>query len=213
MDPLFSPSGVFIAFEGGDGGGKSTQARLLAEQLRARGLDVLLTREPGGTEVGAALRSIVLDPATGDLSPRTEMLIYAADKAEHVDAVVLPALAAGRVVVTDRYVDSTLAYQGVGRGLDLDEMEAVARWATGSLRPHLTVLLDIDPAEAFHRFDVPDRMEAEPPAFHARVRAFYLELAARDPEHYAVIDAAREAEAVLADVVAAVEPLTTRAAP
>ncbi|MGZ5396994.1 MAG: dTMP kinase, partial [Aeromicrobium sp.] len=145
MDPLYSDSGVFIALEGGEGAGKSTQARLLDSWLIGIGHHAVLTREPGGTEVGTALRSIVLSHATGALSDRAEALIYAADKAEHVDTVVLPALREGRVVVTDRFVDSTLAYQGAGRDLDLDGLELVARWATSNLRPHLTVLLDVDP--------------------------------------------------------------------
>ncbi|MCR4513648.1 dTMP kinase [Aeromicrobium sp. 50.2.37] len=206
MQPRYTDSGVFIALEGGEGGGKSTQSRLLHDWLTAQGTPVLLTREPGGTEVGARLRSIVLDPATGDLSPRTEALVYAADKAEHVDAVVLPALERGEVVVTDRYVDSTLAYQGAGRAIDAVELEHVARWATADLRPHLTVVLDLDPRIGLSRAGEPDRIEAEPLDFHQRVREHFLALAAADPAHYLVLDADQPPEVVHAAIRAAVEP-------
>jgi dTMP kinase len=150
---------------------------------------VVLTREPGATPVGAEVRRIVLDPATGELSHRTEALLYAADKAEHVHAVVLPALERGEVVITDRYVDSTLAYQGAGRDLRTEELEQVARWATGDLRPHLTVLLDLEPADGLTRFEERDRIEGESIDFHRRVRAEFLRLAAADPDHYLVLDA------------------------
>ncbi len=140
---MYADTGVFVCFEGGDGSGKSTQSRRLREALEAEGYAVLLTFEPGDTPVGRTLREIVLSPETGELSDRTETLVYAADKAEHVDTVVWPALRRGEVVVTDRYVDSTLAYQGAGRVLDLAGLEQVARWATGDLRPHLTVVLDL----------------------------------------------------------------------
>jgi dTMP kinase len=172
---------------------------------------VLLTREPGGTVVGTALRSIVLDPATGELSPRTEALLYAADKAEHVDAVVLPALQAGTVVLTDRYVDSTLAYQGAGRALSATELEPVARWATRDLRPQLTVLLDVDPRTGTTRFTGRDRLESEPMEFHDRVREEFLELAAADPEHYLVVDAGGDVHTIAQRVRAAVEPLLSAA--
>ena len=142
---VYAATGCFVALEGGEGAGKSTQARLLEQWLRAEGYDVLVTHEPGDTEVGQKLRKIVLDPATGDISHRTEALLYAADKAEHVDTVVAPALARGAVVVTDRYVDSTLAYQGAGRDLADREVERIARWATSDLRPNLTVVLDLPP--------------------------------------------------------------------
>ena len=204
--PQHSRTGVFIALEGGEGGGKSTQSALLCEWLAGRGFTVLPTREPGGTEVGARLRSIVLDPATGDLSPRTEALVYAADKAEHVDAVVAPALARGEVVVTDRYVDSTLAYQGAGRDIDAAELEHVARWATADLRPHLTVVLDVDPSVGLARAGSPDRIEAEPLEFHQRVREHFLALAAADPDHYLVLDADAPPQDLHVAVRTAVEP-------
>jgi dTMP kinase len=206
MDPLFTETGVFLALEGGEGAGKSTQATLLVDWLEGLGHRVLLTREPGGTEVGKILRHIVLDNATGELSPRTEVLLYAADKAEHVDEVVLPALADGVVVITDRYVDSTLAYQGAGRHLDIAEVEHVARWATSSLRPHLTIVLDIDPAVGHTRFDGADRIESEPLDFHQRVRAHFLDLAAADHDHYLVVGGDGTPEQIHQMIRAAVEP-------
>ena len=167
---LYTSVGVFVCFEGGDGSGKSTQSRVLGEWLEAEGYVVRLTFEPGDTEVGVRVRQIVLDPATGALADRTEALLYAADKAEHVDTVVLPALGRGEVVITDRYVDSTLAYQGAGRAIPDNELERVARWATGDLRPHLTVLLDLPPGDGLTRFETRDRIEQESLAFHERVR-------------------------------------------
>jgi len=186
---VYAASGVFVCFEGGEGAGKSTQSRLLRERLEASGHVVLLTREPGDTPVGSEVRRIVLDPATGALADRTEALLYAADKAEHIHAVVGPALQRGEVVVTDRYVDSTLAYQGAGRSLDGAELEWVARWATEDLRPHLTVLLDLDPSQGLTRFAERDRIEGESIQFHQRVRAEFLRLAEADPDHYLVVDA------------------------
>ncbi len=213
MDPLFTETGVFVALEGGEGSGKSTQAALLVTWLESLGHNVLLTREPGGTDVGKILRHIVLDNETGELSPRTEVLLYAADKAEHVDEIVLPALAEGAVVLTDRYVDSTLAYQGAGRHLDISEVEHVARWATSSLRPHLTVVLDIDPAVGHTRFEGADRIESEPIEFHQRVRAHFLELAAADPDHYLVVNGGGTPDEIHADIRIAVEPWLGQAKP
>ena len=207
MDPLYTDSGVFIALEGGEGAGKSTQSRMLDDWLSERGLDAVLTREPGGTPVGTALRGIVLSHDTGDLSDHAEALIYAGDKAEHVDKVMLPALTEGRVVITDRYIDSLLAYQGAGRSLGVDDLEFVARWATSNLRPHLTVLLDIDPSQGLSRFETPDRIEAEPLAFHQRVRQAFLDIAAADPEHYLVVDADDDQDAIHEAIVGRVEPL------
>ncbi len=186
---VYADRGLFIALEGGEGAGKSTQAHRLEGWLRQQGFDVMLTHEPGDSVVGQRLRQILLDPQTGELDSRTETLLYAADKAEHVERVVKPALARGAVVVTDRYVDSTLAYQGAGRDLVSSEIEQVARWATADLRPHLTVLLDVDPQVGLGRFDNPDRLESEPLAFHQRVREAFLSLAAADPAHYLVVDA------------------------
>lgn len=196
-----------MCFEGGEGSGKSTQSRRLGEALEASGYAVTLTHEPGDTPVGAEVRRIVLSPQTGVLAARTEMLLYAADKAEHVETVVLPALARGRVVITDRYVDSTLAYQGAGRILAGDEVEAVARWATGGLTPHLTVVLDLDPADGLGRFEGRDRIEGESVEFHRRVRQAFLDLAAADPVRFVVLDARAPIEELAATVLAAVRPL------
>jgi dTMP kinase len=209
---VYTPAGCFVAFEGGEGSGKSTQARRLGAWLTAEGYDVLLTHEPGDTEIGRQLRRIVLDPATGTMSDRTETLLYAADKAEHVERVVAPALARGAVVVTDRYVDSTLAYQGAGRSLADDEVEQIARWATGDLRPHLTVLLDLDPEAGLTRFEGRDRIEQESHAFHERVRSMFLRLAAAHPERYLVVDARRPVDEIERLVRERVEPLLDRAA-
>ena len=186
---VWSPHGVFVCFEGGEGAGKSTQSGLLREWLEREGYSVLLTFEPGDTEVGRKVRQIVLDPATGELAHRTEALLYAADKAEHVDTVVLPALARGEVVITDRYVDSALAYQGAGRDLVPTEVTWLNRWATHDLRPHLTVVLDLEPEHGLGRFEERDRIEGESVDFHLRVRAAFAAMAAADPDHYLVLDA------------------------
>jgi dTMP kinase len=207
----YAATGCFIALEGGEGAGKSTQARRLRQWLGEEGYEVLLTHEPGDTEIGQKLRRIVLDPATGTMSDRTETLLYAADKAEHVDRVVSPALARGAVVVTDRYVDSTLAYQGAGRDLADDEVERIARWATGDLRPHLTVLLDLEPAAGLTRFEERDRIEGESVEFHERVRSMFLRLAAAQPDHYLVVDARLPVEEIERLVRARVEPMLGQA--
>ena len=208
----YADTGVFVCFEGGEGSGKSTQSGLLRDWLAADGYAVRLTFEPGDTPVGQKLREIVLSPATGELSDRTEALLYAADKSEHIDTVVLPALERGEVVITDRYVDSMLAYQGVGRPLDVDEVEHVARWATHDLRPHLTVVLDLEPAHGLGRFDERDRIEGESLEFHLRVRDGFLRMAKADPDHYLVLDARAEIDEIAAQVRARVEPLLAKAA-
>ncbi|MFF5856119.1 dTMP kinase [Streptomyces sp. NPDC012751] len=198
-DPVTVPAanGFFIALEGGDGAGKSTQAESLAEWIRAKGHEVVLTREPGATPVGKRLRSILLDVSSAGLSHRAEALLYAADRAEHVDTVVRPALERGAVVISDRYIDSSVAYQGAGRDLSPTEIARINRWATNGLVPHLTVLLDVSPETARERFtEAPDRLESEPAEFHARVRAGFLTLAASDPGRYLVVDAGQEPEAV-----------------
>ncbi|MFF9915043.1 dTMP kinase [Streptomyces sp. NPDC013457] len=192
-----APTGFFIALEGGDGAGKSTQAEALAEWIRAKGHEVVVTREPGATPIGKRLRSILLDVSSAGLSNRAEALLYAADRAEHVDSLVKPALERGAVVISDRYIDSSVAYQGAGRDLSPTEIARINRWATGGLVPHLTVLLDVSPETARERFtEAPDRLESEPPEFHARVRAGFLALAAGDPGRYLVVDAGQEPEAV-----------------
>ncbi|MEW1655982.1 dTMP kinase [Streptomyces sp. NPDC093707] len=186
-------TGFFIALEGGDGAGKSTQVEALAEWIRGKGHEVVVTREPGATAIGKRLRSIILDVSTSGLSDRAEALMFAADRAEHIDSVVRPALERGAVVITDRYIDSSVAYQGAGRNLAPTEIARINRWATVGLVPHLTVLLDIAPEAARERFtEAPDRMESEPAAFHQRVRAGFLALAAADPARYLVVDAAQE---------------------
>ncbi|MGM7446519.1 dTMP kinase, partial [Streptomyces tunisiensis] len=195
--PASAGTGFFIALEGGDGAGKSTQAEALADWIRSKGHEVVLTREPGATPVGKRLRSILLDVSSAGLSHRAEALLYAADRAEHVDTVVRPALERGAVVITDRYIDSSVAYQGAGRDLSPTEIARINRWATAGLVPNLTVLLDVSPETARERFtEAPDRLESEPAEFHARVRSGFLTLAAADPGRYLVVDAGQEAEAV-----------------
>ncbi|KAA1428239.1 dTMP kinase [Nocardioides antri] len=208
----YSDTGVFVCLEGGEGSGKSTQSRLLRDALVAQGYDVRLTFEPGDTVVGKEVRRIVLSPETGDLDDRTEALLYAADKAEHVATVVLPALARGEVVITDRYVDSALAYQGAGRdSLDLAELEQVARWATGDLRPHLTVVLDLEPEAGLGRFSERDRIEGESLQFHQRVRQAFLDLAAANPDHYLVLDARAPVDEIATAIRERVAPLLVQA--
>ncbi|MCW2858073.1 MAG: tmk 1 [Marmoricola sp.] len=201
---VYAERGLFVCFEGGEGAGKSTQAQALADWLGTEGHDVVLTFEPGDTGVGQKIRQIVLSPETGHLADATEALLYAADKSEHLDKIVLPALAAGNVVITDRYVDSTLAYQGAGRAIPPAELEHVARWATGDLRPHLTVLLDLEPGAGLTRVDElvagRDRIEGEPLEFHQRVRSAFRLLAERDPAHYLVLDARDDVDAIAAAV-------------
>lgn len=208
----YAAHGVFLCFEGGEGAGKSTQARLLQAWLEAQGFTVLLTFEPGDTAVGKRVREIVLSPETGSLSSRTEFLLYAADKAEHVDTVVTPALARGEVVITDRYVDSTLAYQGSGRTLDSAEIEDISRWATADLRPHLSVVLDLAPEQGLGRFEERDRIEAEGLEFHERVRKSFRRLADADPEHYLLLDARAPIEEISAAIQQRVAPLLAQAA-
>ncbi|MGX1694090.1 dTMP kinase [Microbacterium keratanolyticum] len=187
-------SGLWITLEGGDGSGKTTQAELLTERLRADGRTVVRTREPGGSEVGQLIRDIVLHHR-GDIAPRAEALLYAADRAHHVATVVRPALARGEVVLQDRYLDSSVAYQGAGRVLDATEVRELSLWAAEGALPDLTVLLDLDPTTARERLDSADkpfdRLEAEREEFHARVRGAYLALAAAEPARFLVVDAAQ----------------------
>lgn len=200
-------TGLFVTFEGGDGVGKSTQAALLEEWLRASGREVVRTREPGGTEVGDRVRDIVLHHR-GHIDPRAEALLYAADRAHHVATVVRPALGRGAVVIQDRYLDSSVAYQGAGRVLDADDVRRLSLWATEHLLPDVTVLLDLDEASARGRRDADekpfDRLEAEKDDFHARVRAAFLALAAAEPRRFLVVDAAQPVEQIAALVRARV---------
>ncbi|MFC1404569.1 MULTISPECIES: dTMP kinase [Streptacidiphilus] len=195
--PHRAGTGYFIALEGGDGSGKSTQAQALAEWIRSKGHEVVVTREPGGSAIGQRLRAMLLDVGNTGISHRAEALLYAADRAEHVDTVIRPALERGAVVITDRYLDSSVAYQGAGRDLAAAEVARISRWATDGLVPDLTVLLDLDPAVARERFtEALDRLESEPEDFHARVRAGFLALAAADPVRYLVVNAAQPPAAV-----------------
>ena len=195
-----SAGGVFVVFEGGDGVGKTTQVDRLCAWLANAGHDVLKTFEPGDTTVGAMIRRIVLDPATGEMSPRAEALLYAADKAQHIFAVVKPALQRGAVVVSDRYIDSMLAYQGAGRALEPAEIEQIARWATEDLRPDLTVVLDAELSDGVHAKADKDRLESAGDVFHERTRQSFLELARRDPDRYLVLEARASREEIAAQV-------------
>ena len=189
-----APAGLFIALEGGEGAGKTTQARMLAIWLREQGFDVITTREPGATKVGMRLRALLLDTAHTGMSPRAEALMYAADRAEHVAGVISPALERGAVVITDRYTDSSLAYQGAARGLRTEDVAWLSHWATDGLVPDLTILLDLPPQAGLgRRTRSADRLEAEPTEFHDRVRAGFLSLAHQDPRRYLVLDATRSA--------------------
>jgi dTMP kinase len=191
------PSGLFIAFEGGEGTGKSTQARLVAIWLRDQGFDVVTTHEPGATKVGMRLRALLLDTAHTGMSSRAEALMYAADRAEHVGSVIVPSLERGAIVITDRYLDSSLAYQGAGRGLRVSEIARLNAWATGGRVPDLTILLDMPPEAGLgRRARSADRLEAEPQDFHERVRAGFLNLARSEPDRYLIVDASQPVDHV-----------------
>ncbi|GEA88017.1 hypothetical protein CCE01nite_19660 [Cellulomonas cellasea] len=198
-----SAPGLFVSFEGGDGAGKSTQARALADRLRALGREVVLTREPGGTPLGVELRQALLH---GDhVDPRAEVLLYAADRAHHVASLVRPALERGAVVITDRYLDSSVAYQGSGRDLGADEVERISLWATGGLLPAVTVLLDLDPDVGRTRLTGdPDRLERAGDDFHRRTRAAFLARAEQDPGRWLVLDATLPVDELAAHVFARV---------
>lgn len=195
--------GLFITLEGGDGVGKSTQAALLEEWLTGRGRTVVRTREPGGTDAGVEIREIVLHHR-GDIAPRAEALLYAADRAHHIATVVRPALSRGDIVVQDRYIDSSVAYQGAGRVLDAQQIRDLSLWAAEGLLPDLTILLDLDEDTARARLDSArtryDRLEAERSDFHARVRAGYLALAEQEPERFLVVDASSPVEEIAAEI-------------
>ncbi|MBT1003615.1 dTMP kinase [Paenarthrobacter sp. DKR-5] len=206
-----SGRGLFIAFEGGDGAGKSTQTGLLCQELTRRGLTVLATREPGGTQIGEKLRSLVLDHGHGAIDARTEALLFAASRAAHAEQVIRPALERGEVVVTDRYIDSSVAYQGAGRSLGTGDVKALNGWATNGLWPDLTVLLDVHPAHGRHRRTAgaaaEDRLESEPDEFHQRIRNAFLDLAAAAPESYLVLDAHSPVDQLAAAILERVEQL------
>jgi len=203
-------SGVFITLEGGDGSGKSTQAELLETWLTGTGRTVVRTREPGGTDFGLEVREIVLH-SRGHITPRAEALLYAADRAQHIATKVRPALERGAIVVQDRYLDSSVAYQGAGRVLDAGDIRSLSLWAVEDLLPDLTILLDLDETTARARLDGAnkrfDRLEAEKSDFHARVRRAFLGLAAGEPERFLVVDASLPPEQIAALIRARVEPL------
>lgn len=186
---MLTRPGAFIAFEGGEGAGKSTQEQLLAEHLTAAGHEVVRTREPGGTPAAEAMRNIVLSPQYLGLDARSEALLFAAARGEHVARVIRPALDRGAVVVCDRYLDSSVAYQGYGRDLGAGKVRDLSMWATNNLLPDLTIVLDIDPLLGLTRITNPDRLEAEPIEYHVRVRAAFLAIAGADSERYLVLDA------------------------
>lgn len=193
-------TGLFIVFEGGDGAGKTTQVARLADNLAARGVPHLVTRQPGGTPVGVELRRLVLDPAVGHVDARAEALMYAADKAQHVHELIEPELARGVTVVCDRYVDSMIAYQGAGRALDIGDVARIAWWAVGDRRPDLTILLDADPTQAVEAIAQKDRLEGAGIELHRRARQFFLDLAAAEPERYLVLDAHRSRDDLAAAI-------------
>ncbi len=199
--------GIFIAFEGGEGTGKSTQSKLLAQWLEQQGETVLLSREPGGTELGKDLRKILLGHETGDISPRAEALLYAADRAHHVYSVIRPAFNRGEVVISDRYFDSSAAYQGAGRVLNPTEVARISRWATESLYPTLTILIDLPAEVGLGRLQSRDRLEAESNDFHERVRQEYLQIAMMDPERYFVVDGTQSVEEIHTQITTRVAEL------
>jgi len=196
--------GFFITFEGIEGSGKSTQIQLLKEYLEQKGLDVLLTREPGGTKIGRKIRRLLLDPENENMDYKTEILLYAADRAQHVKEMIKPALAEGKVVISDRFIDSNLAYQAVGRGLDYERVYQINSWVIDSCWPDLTFILDIDIKEGLKRArslsedQIGDRLEREVDSFHQRVRKAYLEMAAQ--ERFVLVNASREKDEVQKEI-------------
>ena len=207
MTRVTSP-GLFVTFEGGDGVGKTTQITWVAALLDQAGVEHVVTREPGGTQLGTEIRRLLLHG--GEVSPRAEALLYAADRAHHVDTVIWPALARGAVVLADRYLDSSVAYQGAARSLGADDVRDLSLWATQGLLPDLTILLDADPTLAERRTSgrgTKDRLEREGGAFRIALREQFLALAAAEPDRFTVLDTDRDVEEVSADVVGALVPL------
>ena len=199
--------GPFFVFEGGEGAGKSTQSAALADYLVARGHDVVRTREPGGTPAAEAIRAILLDTANTGLDDRAEALLFAASRGDHAARVIRPALERGDIVISDRFMDSSVAYQGVGRDLGLATVADLSLWATRGLRPDLTIVLDVDPEVGLARVVGPDRLESEPLDWHRRVRQAFLDIAAADPDRYLVLDASRPAEDLAVEITVVVEAL------
>ena len=199
-------NGYFVVFEGGEGAGKTTQIEALTKWLEARGEDVVVTREPGGTRIGERIRSILLDPEIENMDPRAEALLYAADRAEHVAALIGPALQQGKIVVSDRFVDSSLAYQGLARGLGLDEIYDISHWATGGLVPDLVFYLKVDPKTGFDRLSGDtDRLENQGTEFHERVSVAYRKLAKQFPDRFVVLDGTRSPAEIHDEVVKVLE--------
>ena len=201
--------GIFIAFEGGEGIGKSTQSQLLKQWLEQEGESVVLSREPGGTDLGIEIRRILLSHSTGEISPRAEALLYAADRAHHVFSVIRPALANGQVVISDRYFDSSIAYQGAGRVLEPGEVARISRWATESLFPTLTIIIDLPAEIGLGRLKSKDRLESQPIAFHERVRQEFLQLAAVDPERYFIVDGNQSIDDIHTAIISRVSQIPT----
>jgi len=193
--------GYFIAFEGGEGAGKSTQEALLAQSLLEAGHAVVRTREPGGTPAAEQIRHIVLSPEFEGLDPRAEALLFAAARGEHVARIVRPAIERGYVVICDRYLDSSVAYQGYGRDLGPEHVRDLSLWATHDLVPDLTIVLDVSPQVGLSRLSNPDRLEAEPLEYHETVRAAFLAIAAQEPGRYLVLDALGEVESIAAAIL------------
>jgi dTMP kinase len=202
-------AGIFIAFEGGEGIGKSTQSKLLKEWLEQEGESVVLSREPGGTDLGIEIRKILLSHSTGEISPRAEALLYAADRAHHVYSVIRPALARGEVVISDRYFDSSIAYQGAGRVLEPGEVARISRWATESLFPTLTIIIDLPAEIGLGRLKSKDRLESQPIAFHERVRQEFLQLAALDPERYLIVNGNQTIDDIHTAIISRVSQIPT----
>ena len=206
---------LFITFEGPDGSGKSTQAQLLTDALRNRGHDTLETREPGGTELGEAIRYLLLDPEAPAATPLAMALLLSASRSQLVESVIRPALDAGRFVIADRYADSTVAYQGYGLGLDTGTVRELARIATGGLKPDATIYVDIEPEVGMERRQArgaQNRLDQEALAFHRRVRDGYLEMISEEPERWIYVDGDAPPEAVHAGILQAIEPLLESAA-
>jgi dTMP kinase len=201
--------GIFIAFEGGEGIGKSTQSKLLKAWLEQEGETVVLSREPGGTDLGVEIRKILLSHSTGEISPRAEALLYAADRAHHVYSVIRPALARGDVMISDRYFDSSIAYQGAGRVLEPGEVARISRWATESLFPTLTIIIDLPAEIGLGRLKSKDRLESQPIEFHERVRQEFLQLAALDPERYFIVDGNQSIDETHTAIISRVSQIPT----
>jgi dTMP kinase len=214
--PKLGRSGLFVTFEGVEGSGKSTQVKALETHLKGRGVPTVFSREPGGTPLGEQLRGILLDPRQQGMLPLTELFLYLASRAEHVSQVVAPALERGAVVVSDRYTDASVAYQGGGRGLGWEVVEPLNRLATGGVKPDITFLLDLDPEEGLARFSGPkgrpvrDRIESEALEFHRRVRAAYIDASRREPARFVVLDARRDPDEITRLVAQRVDDLLKR---